>query len=122
VRRRALTSVPGARDTNRGHAAGVAQHAQRPADLSGARAAGNGEDQSWQPAGVEHIHVEVHVQRAVRQVRLGQVGDLAAPDRRAGQVLDLGRIQVPGAGQHDPVFRHRAEPECVSDQFGPVSG
>ncbi len=46
---------------------------------------------------VDHIEVQVHVQRAVRQPGGGDGRHLDLTDGRAGQVSGLRRIQVAGA-------------------------
>jgi len=51
-----------------------------------------------------------------------QVRHLAAADLGLVQVGGLGRVQVAGANQHDPVLAYRLEVEPAGDQLGAVAG
>jgi len=122
VRGGGAAGIPGAGQAQGGHPAGGQQHAQRRRELSGVRAAGRGVPQAGQAGRVDHVQVDVHVQRPAGHAGRGQAGGLATADLRAVQVSDLGRVQVARSGQHDPVLGHGAQAQPGGDQLGPVSG
>ena len=122
VRGGGAAGMPGAGEGEGGHPAGGQQQAQGLGELGGVRAAGRGVPQAGQAGRVDHVQVDVHVQRPFGHAGGGQAGYLAAADLRAVQVGHLRRVQVARSGQHDPVLGHGAQAQPGGDQLGPVSG
>jgi hypothetical protein len=114
--------VPAAGDAERGHLAGVQEQPEGVGELGRIGAAGDGVAQAGQAGRVDHIQVDVDVERTGGQVGLRQIGDLTAADRGGVQVGHLGRVEVARPGQHDPVLGDRAQAQPGGDQLGPVGG
>jgi hypothetical protein len=117
-----VARIPRAGDSHRDDPARAEQNLERIGDLGRPRAAGRGIAQARKITLVDYVQVHVHVQRPLGQGGGVQVGDLGAADRRVGQVGHLGRVEVPGPHEENPVLGHRPQVKAGRDQFGPVSG
>jgi AcrR family transcriptional regulator len=113
---------PAAREADRGDPAGGTEAVDGACDHGQGRPSWRGEPQAGQTSGIDDVHVYVQVQRPVGQPDTGQVSDRAGRDVRLCQVRLLRRIQVTGAGQYDPLLRHRRKAQGGSDQLRPVAG